>query len=268
MPTLRDLPKKRRGLDLVNFKTVYNNGAAELPWLELDDMDLSGYDLSCMNPIYASYNENTCWPVDKAKMPQGFDPKKFMEERKNPGLGIRALHKQGIDGRGRAAAIIGWEILYDHLEYHHNLKEYEEIGQSERFITSPAGALVSALAGKSCGMAPGADIYYFSANHDNRTQRYYAEALDKVCDLHEKLKNEGKNGIDTVCILAAVTSPLFAKDDGADLMAQALERAKMLGIWVNSGRLNYTDNGVKECAVHCRFGGNPENLEDYIPPSE
>lgn len=269
VPSLKTLPKERAGLDLVNFKMVYNNNTCESPWLYLNNMDLSEYNLSHMNPIYTTYNESTCWPNDKTKMPQHFDPKKFMEKRKNPGLGIRTLHKQGIKGQNRAVAIIDWQILYDHLEYHHNLKEYEEIHQSEHIVTSPANALVSALVGKNCGIAPNADVYYFSVNHEKRTQRYYAQALNKICNLHKKLKNEGKNGIDTVCIPAAVTSLLFAKDDGADLMAQALEQAQTLGIWVNSGRLNFIDKSSREGSIHCQFDGNEENPNDYIPlPNE
>lgn len=105
-----------------------------------------------------------------------------MEKRKNPGLGIRALHKQGIDGRNRAAAVIDGFLLCDHLEYHDNLKWYERVDSGEPRHGVSGGELVSALAGKTCGVAPKADIYYFSAlqtENKQRTQRYYAQALEK-----------------------------------------------------------------------------------------
>jgi hypothetical protein len=39
-------------------------------------------------------------------MPQDFDWERIMELGKNPGLGIRKLHTQGITGRGIGIAII------------------------------------------------------------------------------------------------------------------------------------------------------------------
>ncbi len=41
-------------------------------------------------------------------MPAGCDPRKIMADAMNPGLGIRALHKQGITGKGVTVAIIDY----------------------------------------------------------------------------------------------------------------------------------------------------------------
>ena len=45
------------------------------------------------------FDSRTKWP-EPNKMPDGFDSARLLEEGKNPGLGIRNLHKQGIDGHG------------------------------------------------------------------------------------------------------------------------------------------------------------------------
>lgn len=99
------LRREREGVDLVNFQRIYANGSTS-PYLPLDAMDLSQYDLSKLNVLRADYDDYTLWPAEAAKRPEGFEPAEFLEKRKNPGLGIRALHKQGIDGRNRAAAVI------------------------------------------------------------------------------------------------------------------------------------------------------------------
>ena len=57
---------------------------------------------------------------------------------------------------------------------------------------------------------------YFSASQTvqgNRSQRYYAQALLKICDLHQRLRQEGKSGIDVVCILWGIPHELFKNDD-------------------------------------------------------
>jgi len=49
--------------------------------------------------ITADFDTKTIWPT-QAELPPGFDPEKVIEEAKDPGLGIKELHQEGIDGRG------------------------------------------------------------------------------------------------------------------------------------------------------------------------
>ena len=260
------LRREREGVDLVNFQRIYANGSTS-PYLPLDAMDLSQYDLSKLNVLRADYDAYTLWPAEAAKRPEGFEPAEFLEKRKNPGLGIRALHKQGIDGRNRAAAVIDGFLLCDHLEYHDNLKWYERVDSGEPRHGVSGGELVSALAGKTCGVAPKADIYYFSAlqtENKQRTLRYYAQALEKICDLHEERLKEGKSGIDVVCILWGIVSELFQNDDGAAEMQAAVKRAADLGVWVNSGHLDFAGNKLwRESRVCCKADGDLDNPDDY-----
>ena len=260
------LRSEREGLDLINFKTTFMGGTIS-PFLQLNMLDVSSYDLSKMNPLFAIYDDYTRWPAEMSKLPEGFNPLAFMEERKNPGLGVRALHRQGLDGRGRAAAIIDGFLLCDHLEYHENLKGYERIDDGNGGHGSIGGALVSALAGKNCGVAPKAEVYYFSASQavqGNRSQRYYAQALLKICDLHQRLKQEGKSGIDVVCILWGIPHELFKNDDGAAEMLEAIKQATELGIWVNSGTLPFSNKLWRDLRIHCKFGGDVDNPDDYM----
>ena len=259
------LRSEREGLDLVNFCTTYMSGRSS-PFLQLNMLDVAQYDLAKMNPLFATYDEYTQWPADNAELPEGFNPAAFMEERKNPGLGIRDLHRQGIDGNGRVAAVIDGFLLCDHLEYHDKLKGYERLG-SEAGHGRIGGMLVSALAGKTCGVAPKADVYYFSAQqmeNGQRSQRYYAQALEKICDMHIQMQKEGKNGIDVVCILWGIPHELFKNDDGAAEMFAAVAKANELGIWVNSGTLSFSNKLWRDLRIHCRFGGDVDNPDDYL----
>lgn len=68
------------------------------------EVDVSNMDLTDASSIIPTlwFNEKTKWPD---KMPKGCDPKTIMETAKNPGLGIRALHSQGITGEGVSVEI-------------------------------------------------------------------------------------------------------------------------------------------------------------------
>jgi hypothetical protein len=71
-------------------------------------MDVRGYELgNYKNPIDRKlietlwYDGATNWPANVASLTN-----EIMEEGKNPGLGIRSLHSQGITGKGISVAII------------------------------------------------------------------------------------------------------------------------------------------------------------------
>ncbi|OHB72956.1 MAG: hypothetical protein A2Z25_13370 [Planctomycetes bacterium RBG_16_55_9] len=73
------------------------------------------------------FDSRTVWP-ESDKMPMDFNPATLLEEGKNPGLGVRSLHEQGIDGRGVTIAIIDQPLLKDHQEYADRWVEYEPVG--------------------------------------------------------------------------------------------------------------------------------------------
>ena len=64
-------------------------------------MDLTRADLRALNlrnegallRAEANFDSLTVWPIEPWKRPAGFNPAAILEEGKNPGLGLRALHK-------------------------------------------------------------------------------------------------------------------------------------------------------------------------------
>jgi hypothetical protein len=244
--------------DVVNYKSF-------------EHLDLSKYDLSGLNPLFVRYSEDTKWPEDKSMLPVGFNPKEFLETRKNPGLGIKTLHKQGIKGNGRNIAIIDSIRLFNHIEYHNSLKGYEEIGiDTSSYGGGSNGGFVSAFVGKTCGIAPLANAYYYAVD-EQRTKENprgslinYAEAIKKVCELHKKLISEGKNGIDVIHIQGGLTSEVFQNYEGYEETVKAKKDAEQLGIWCNDYN-KFTQNEIlREERVYCKFDGDLDNPNDYV----
>jgi hypothetical protein len=242
---------------------VNERGGSELTF---EHLDVSEYDLSKLNILNVRYAEDTKWPNDSAKLPKGFKPKDFLEYRKNPGLGIRQLHKQGIDGKGRKVAIIDSFRLFDHLEYHNQLKGYEEIHiNPENYEGGSLGGFISALVGKTCGVAPKAEVYCYAVDVTNRTQVSFAEAIRKVCELHKKLINEGQTGIDAILTIKGISSELFKDEEGYADALQAAEEATKLGIWCRIGSARFKEHGMwREERICCKADGDVDNPDDFI----
>ena len=231
-----------------------------------DYSDVSDYDLSSINPLYVRYTNYTKWPEEASKLPKGFNPKEFLESRKNPGLGIRELHKAGIKGQGRSIAILAPFNLSNHMEYHNSLKGYEVVGPDieKKGFRAIANGFVSSIIGKTCGVAPSAEAYYYAVNNENRTQVYYAIAIKKAIELHKKLKSEGKSGLDAIQIQAALTNPLFKNEEGYEDTLKAVEEAENLGIWVTCQYVFEENKILRRERVFCKLGGDVENPDDYM----
>ena len=117
--------------------------------------------LSVRSLLYADFDSKTQWPASD-KLPTDFDRQKIMEISKDPGLGIRKLHDQGITGNGVGIAIIDQTLLVDHIEYKDRIRIYEEAeditgGWLETQMHGPAVASIAV--GKTVGVAPDADLY-------------------------------------------------------------------------------------------------------------
>lgn len=166
--------------------------------VDLRSRDVSALDLTneVENLKYASFDSKTKWP-SADKMPKGFAPEKIMENGKNPGLGIRALHEQGITGKGVGVAIIDHPLLADHIEYKDNLKLYEEIDVVDAYnkVEDEHGPAVASLAvGQNCGVAKDADLYYFGTTkfEDDVVCANACKCIDRILEINEKLPADRK----------------------------------------------------------------------------
>lgn len=256
--------KPRETLNFTNFTEAFSNGYV-IDNFQINATDVSGYDMSGLDVAKSCFDEYTIWPDDETKLPRNFNPKEFLEKRKNPGLGVYELHKQGITGTGRNVAMISEQIVKPHLEYRENLVDYIDINPIDHSYASIGGQFIATLCGKTCGVAPKAQVYYYRVNSGNeRTQINYAKALEMVCDLHQKLISEGKNGIDVVCIPKPLMSKLFENEYGHLEFAKAYDKAEKLGIWVNVGDIYFEKTHKPAMQLVCKADGDVDNPNDYI----
>ena len=238
-----------------NFEETENKQEQTIAQFE----DLRGKDLSTKNLVdvpvdilrTTEFDTETIWP-EKEKLPKNFDPEKLLEESKNPGLGIKELHEQGITGQGVVVAIIDQKLDIGHPEYKNSIvdyKEYDEAGKEEVSMHGPAVA--SLLVGKDCGVAPGARLVY-KATPSGRSFLSEAQALK---DIIEDNKNVPQN--EKVRVVSCSIDYMLEKPEpGLDEWIDALKKAKELGIFV-------VDVGGNQIDISFSGGGSPENKNDF-----
>ncbi len=115
-------------------------------------------------------------------------PRVLLERGKDPGVGVRELHAQGVTGAGVAVAIIDGQLRRDHVEYADRLASYEELDDFAGLpIDLHGAAMASLLVGRSIGVAPGAVLHYFALDFARLTPERLAAAIDHVVDRNDAL---------------------------------------------------------------------------------
>ena len=169
------------------------------PW----QIDIRGTDVSRIDAqrdleslLYATFDDQTHWPQS---LPDNFSPSRIMELGRNPGLGIRRLHSQGITGKGVGLAIIDQTLLVEHIEFKENLKLFEEIHSAGHQASMHAPAVASIAVGKTVGVAPDADLYFISETHGRYKGReftwdfsYLAKAIERIIEINRSLPKDRK----------------------------------------------------------------------------
>jgi Predicted protease len=203
------------------------------------------------------YSSSTLFPPESSAL-----AKVVLEEGRNPGLGVWALHESGVDGRGVLVGIIDQNLPgLDHPEYAGKVRMYRDFGtrapSNRGSMHGPA--VLSLLVGEKAGTAPGAGVYYAAAPSWTGDAAYYAMALDWMVAESSKLPKG--SGIRVVSVSAAPSgrgSP-FTKDGEA--WDAAVARAAAQGILVldcsgETGRIgsSYYDPDEPESVRACKAG--------------
>ena len=201
-------------------------------------------------------------------MPEGFDHKQIMELGKNPGLGIRALHKQGITGRGVGIAICDQPLIVDHQEYRDRLRLYEEINIRPGMESQMHGPAVASIAvGKTVGVAPEADLYYIAEfNGDfNDTGftwnfEYLARGVQRILEINEQLPAEKKIRVISISV------GWDPSQKGYKQITEAANKAKAAGMLVICSSVEqvhgFAFDGLGRSAM-----ANPDDFNSYEPGS-
>ncbi|MCL1893531.1 MAG: hypothetical protein FWG02_04740 [Holophagaceae bacterium] len=198
----------------------------------------------------------TRWPGAE-KMPKGFNPAEILESGKNPGLGIRALHARGIDGRGVDIAIFDQPLIPDHVEIEGRIKIIAELGVEGVPPQMHGPATTSVAVGKTCGVAPKANLYYVSYAMwagEKMGNQYNIQALEKVLELN---KTKSAN-----IRIVSISMGAWREYAQFDIWQTLLERAENEGVLVLTCDLEATklDYG----SIVTKLGGDRDKPEDYI----
>jgi hypothetical protein len=211
----RDKPiTLRRTTDLAKLDTFLGVAGMSLVKLDLTDQNQRLSELP--------FDNHTKWPA-AGKLPKGFDAASLLEDGKNPGLGVRELHKQGIDGRGIHIAIIDQPLLREHREYKERLVEYTEIEVEGAPLEMHGPPVTSIAVGKTCGAAPGASVHYYAVptwKWWNEHCKPYAATLERIIERNKTLSGAEK--------IRVVSLSLEAMSEWPDheLWAKAVKRAQ------------------------------------------
>lgn len=172
------------------------------------------------------FDSLTKWP-EPNRLPDDFRPVDLLEKGENPGIGVRKLHKEGIDGKGISIFIIDQPLLKNHIEYEERIVHYEEIEVHGVEIQMHGPPVCSIAVGKTCGVAPKASLYYYAVPPWKwRDNKPWADTLNKIIELNKGLRESEKIRVVSISLGAFSQRPNF------DLWKQAVDKANQNGILV------------------------------------
>jgi hypothetical protein len=196
-----------------------------------------------------TFDTRTVWPP-KDRLPPDFNPDAILERGKNPGLGVRGLHAEGITGRGVRVAIIDQPLLRDHQEYQGKVARYEAIDCAGVDPQMHGAAVASLLVGTSCGVAPGAELYYWAEPSWKRDYAQRTKALRQILEF-----NEGKP-LERRIRVVSVSIGFNRQFNNLNLWKEALDDAKKQGlIVIHCGEVIH--------GVACPLDQDPDDPANY-----
>ena len=274
---VREVPAsnlKHTSEDVFIGKEEVGMNIADLRWLDCKT-ELTEDEQKRISEYYPHmyFTYNTIFPDT---MPADFDPEEVLEVSRNPGLGVRSLHSDGINGSGVGVAIIDQVLYTGHPEYSEQLALYEEIHVMPNEGASMHGSAVASIAvGKSCGVAPGAKLYYWAVNlykdtiSKSKTDENlaFAEglavAIDRVLEVNKTLPDNEK-----IRVISISRGFRNLEDEGVKTFLAAVERAKEAGIFViTTSTFQYYDWLSKDTDFaglgKVDYTGDPDELSTY-----
>lgn len=230
---------------------------------DLRSRDASALELGTIEDYNdISFNNNTIWPD---KLPDGFDPDRILEMNKQPGLGIKALHDEGITGAGVGIAIIDQALLSNHQEYSDNLMLYEYNHYLGEHASMHGTALASIAVGKNLGVAPESKLYYIASVYGYYTEDGFefdasiiGDCILRILEINEHLPENNKIRV------IAIAKGYDKESQGYSQLTQAIQKADRQGVFV----LTTTPQeyyGFYLSAVGRKYLDNPDEFSSYRP---
>ena len=257
-------------------ESMVNRSALELipPYEDTDAFwDFRSRDMTklnigqCGTDIFRSiFDTKTIW---KKPLPVYFNPDLLIQTGKNPGLGVRELHKVGINGTNIGIAIIDMnELLVDHQEYVSQLRLFEEVHALNGNCTDMHAPAVASLAvGKSIGVAPGADLYFITATGVKPTKDQgweldcscFGDAIDRIREINRMLPMNKKIRV------ISISYGWMPNDTGYAKAEAAVVRAMKDGIFVITAAEERNYPKLKLKGLGREPYSNADDLANYSP---
>lgn len=235
----------------------------DVRWLDCDkDLNAEQQKMVYDGAPCITFNSNTIFP---SMMPKDYDPATIIENGKNPGLGVRSLHENGITGAGIGIAIIDTVLYTGHPEYKDQLALYEEIHvTSDEGAQMHGSAVVSIAVGKNCGVAPGAKLYYWGGDlMKDAYSEGLAVAIDRVIEVNKNLPQNEKIRV------ISISKGFINRDEaGIKEFLAAVDRAKKANIFVVTTTTYQSYNWLNQDNNFGGLGkidytGDPDQLSTY-----
>lgn len=233
-------------------RRVIVRSIADLHRMDIQNVDLRNLDLSGEGGYLKKkeFDSLTQWPGPE-RLPPGFDPRRLLDEGKNPGLGVRALHKEGVNGEGVGIAILDQPLLLGHEEYTSRLIHYDAAKASwlsPQFHGSP---VVGIAVGRTCGVAPDAFVFYYASctTSEHRMQADYIKEIIR--------HNETQGGPGRIRVISISAAPEESPDN--DAFMRARKEAMDAGILVVTCSARFLRYGTATLVE----GTDPDKPENY-----
>lgn len=230
--------------------------------LDVRSCDLSNWDFRSYSAMeladVLTFDSKTLFP-SSGRLPRNFDPERTLLHGTDPGLSIRQLHREGIDGRGIAVAIIDQNLLTNHQEYVHNLVWYEEMADySNRPADANATAAASILVGQSVGVAPRAILFHFAVaakEKDNAIDAMpFVDALEQIIDINSKRPSRFQIKVVSIAV------EFGPQDNGYEALMAARRKLEKNGTAVFTANIT-----APLSRIHA--WDNPDNARRYCRPA-
>ena len=233
--------------------------SGDLRGADLRELELSG---EAERLFAADFDTNTQWPES---LPVDFDPDALLRLGKDPGLGLRQLHGEGITGKGVGIAIFDQALLAEHVEYGGRLRLYQAYHGAAQSPASMHGAAVASIAlGETVGVAPEALLYFIAddlgtGSEENfvRDLTWYAEDVERLVSLNETLPEDERIRVISMSV------GWVPGDRGAEALEEAIARARAAGIAVVC--VNSRDPLLPWTGMGRRRYGSYNNRADFLP---
>lgn len=237
---------------------------------DMRSCNVSQMDLS----VIESYNDitfdsSTKFPDNPDKLPVDFDAEYILEFNKNPGLGIRELHRQGITGEGVSIAIIDQVLLTDHEQYEDNLMYYERIHCIGDTAAMHGASVASIAVGKDIGVAPGAKLYYIANTfvHFTDDGQYefdasiIADCIMRVLEINKNLSKSEKIRV------ISISRGYSESDKGYKELQSAIKKADGEDIFVITTSTEEYYKDFDLFGVDRDYLADPDDYNSYTPAS-